>query len=168
MYLQKQKKLWKKNYFFVGILSANNEKSRIRIRKSAVGIPGSESVPKSHGSTTLEQGLQFTKKLMWTKLVIKIGEKRAYKLSQTFCLLVTRYLKNKLVLSNPLKMYPFYNYEPMIKVYSQNVVFTAVLRIHDILVWIRIRGSMLLTNGSGSWIRILLFSSLSFKMPTKN
>ncbi len=36
---------------------------------------------------------------------------------------------------------------------------TAVLRIHDILGWIRIRGSMPLTNGSGSgsgsWIRIL-------------
>jgi hypothetical protein len=39
---------------------------------------------------------------------------------------------------------------------------------HDILVWIRIRGSMPLTNGSGSWIRILLFSSLTFKMPAKN
>jgi hypothetical protein len=26
----------------------------------------------------------------------------------------------------------------------------AVFRIHDILVWIRIRGSMTLTNGSGS------------------
>jgi hypothetical protein len=34
--------------------------------------------------------------------------------------------------------------------------FQAVLRIHDILVWIRMR------------IRILLFSSLTFKMPTKN
>ncbi len=51
----------------------------------------------------------------------------------------------------------------------------AVLRIHDILGWIRIRirGSMPLTNGSGfgsgsgSWIRILLFSSLTFKMPAK-
>jgi hypothetical protein len=30
------------------------------------------------------------------------------------------------------------------------------------------RGSMPLTNGSGSWIRILLFSSLTFKMPAKN
>ena len=29
--------------------------------------------------------------------------------------------------------------------------FKAVLRIHDILVWIRIRGSMPLTNGSGSF-----------------
>jgi hypothetical protein len=28
--------------------------------------------------------------------------------------------------------------------------FLAVFRIHDILVWIRIRGSMPLTNGSGS------------------
>ncbi len=28
----------------------------------------------------------------------------------------------------------------------------SVLRIHDILVWIRIRRSMPLTNGSGSWI----------------
>jgi hypothetical protein len=44
-----------------------------------------------------------------------------------------------------------------------------VFRIHDILGWIRILGSMLLTNGSGfgsgSWIRILLFSSLPFNMP---
>ncbi len=54
----------------------------------------------------------------------------------------------------------------------------AVLRIHDILGWIRIRirGSMPLTDGSGfgsgfrsgSWIRILLFSSVTFKMPAKN
>ena len=48
----------------------------------------------------------------------------------------------------------------------------AVFRIHDILGWIRIRilGAMLLTNGSGSgsWIRILLFSSLTFKMQAKN
>jgi hypothetical protein len=53
----------------------------------------------------------------------------------------------------------------------------AVLRIHDILGWIRIRirGSMPLTNGSGSgfgsgygsWIRILLFSSLTFKIQQK-
>ncbi len=43
-----------------------------------------------------------------------------------------------------------------------------VLRIHDISGWIRILGSMPLTNGSGSWIRILLFSSLTFKMPAKN
>jgi hypothetical protein len=35
--------------------------------------------------------------------------------------------------------------------------FLAVLRVHDILGWIRIRilGSMPLTNGSGSWIRVL-------------
>ncbi len=41
----------------------------------------------------------------------------------------------------------------------------------SILGWIRIRGSMPLTNGSGSgsgsWIRILLLSSLTFKMPEK-
>ncbi len=47
-----------------------------------------------------------------------------------------------------------------------------MLRIHDILGWIRIRGSMPLTYGSGSgsrsWLRILLFSSLTFKMPAKN
>jgi hypothetical protein len=42
-----------------------------------------------------------------------------------------------------------------------------VLRIYDILVWIWIRGSTPLTNGSGSRIQILLFSSLTFKMPTK-
>ncbi len=49
----------------------------------------------------------------------------------------------------------------------------AVLRIHEILVTIRIRirGSIPLTNesgfGSGSGGRILLFSSLTFKMSTK-
>ncbi len=38
-------------------------------------------------------------------------------------------------------------------------LFSPVLRMtwHDILVWIRIRWSIPLTNGSGSWIRILLF-----------
>jgi hypothetical protein len=57
-----------------------------------------------------------------------------------------------------------------IKSKFQNYYSKAVLRIHDILGWIRIRGSMPLTNGfgSGSWIRILLFSSLTFKMPAKN
>jgi hypothetical protein len=52
----------------------------------------------------------------------------------------------------------------------QNYYSKAVLQIHDILEWIRIRGFMPLTNGfgSGSWIRILLFSSLTFKMPAKN
>ncbi len=40
---------------------------------------------------------------------------------------------------------------------------SAVLRIHDILVRIRIRRSMPLTNGSGS-----CFSSLTYKMPNKN
>jgi hypothetical protein len=48
---------------------------------------------------------------------------------------------------------------------------TVVLCKHDILVWIRIgiRGSMPLTDGSGSgsWLRILLISSLTFKTPTK-
>ncbi len=50
---------------------------------------------------------------------------------------------------------------------SMTVKKKPVLRIHDIVVWIRIwiRGSMPLSNGSESWI--LLFSSLTFKMPTK-
>jgi hypothetical protein len=53
-------------------------------------------------------------------------------------------------------------------------LFLPVLRIHDILGWIRILGSMPLTNGSGSglgsgsWIRIRLFSPWTFKMPGKN
>ncbi len=59
---------------------------------------------------------------------------------------------------------------------SGSAFLIPVLRIHDILGWIRIRilGSMPLTNGSGfgfrsgSWIRILLFSSWTFKMPAKN
>ncbi len=56
---------------------------------------------------------------------------------------------------------------------KEHLMIEAVLRIHDILWWIRIRirGSMPLTNGSGSRFgsgsRILLFSALTFKMPTK-
>ncbi len=48
-------------------------------------------------------------------------------------------------------------------------MYTAVLRIHAILVWIRIRGSKPLTNGSrsGSWIWILLFSSLTLRCQQK-
>jgi len=50
----------------------------------------------------------------------------------------------------------------------------AVFRVHDILVWIRIRGPM--GHDSDLWIRIrirmrlriLLFSSLTFKTTTKN
>ncbi len=39
----------------------------------------------------------------------------------------------------------------------------AVFRIHDILVCIRIR-----IHASDQWIRIRIFSSLTFKMPAKN
>ena len=48
------------------------------------------------------------------------------------------------------------------------VLLQTVFRIHDILVWIRIwiRQSMPLTKWTR--IRIFLFSSLTFKMPTKN
>ncbi len=48
----KQKTL-EKNLVFVGILSATDEKSRIRIRMSVVRIHGWGSVPKCHGSTTM-------------------------------------------------------------------------------------------------------------------
>ncbi len=43
-------------------------------------------------------------------------------------------------------------------------IFLAVFRIHDILLWIRIRKSMPLTNGSGS----CYFRQLTFMRPTKN
>ncbi len=48
-------------------------------------------------------------------------------------------------------------------------VWEALLRIHDILGRIQIRGCMPLTNGSesGSWIRILLFSSLPSRCQQK-
>jgi hypothetical protein len=42
-----------------------------------------------------------------------------------------------------------------------------VFRIRDILVRIRILRSVPLNNGSGS-MQIILFSSVTFKMPTKN
>jgi hypothetical protein len=43
--------------------------------------------------------------------------------------------------------------------------FEPVLRSHDILVRIRTRRSI---RTSDQWIRILLFSSLTFKTPSKN
>jgi len=43
--------------------------------------------------------------------------------------------------------------------------FCPVWQIHDILVWIRIRGSLPLTNGFGSWG---CFHHWPFKIPTKN
>jgi hypothetical protein len=52
------------------------------------------------------------------------------------------------------------------KIYSNIFLkLKAVLRIHDILVWIRIRGSMPLTNGyeSGSF-----FFVIDLHTPTKN
>jgi hypothetical protein len=36
------------------------------------------------------------------------------------------------------------------RIFTGAIHCVAMLRIHDILVWIRIRGSMPLTNGSGS------------------
>jgi hypothetical protein len=53
MYLQKVIGKEKFDLFFVGIMSATDEKSMIRIRKSVVRIRGSRSVPKCHGSATL-------------------------------------------------------------------------------------------------------------------
>jgi len=55
------------------------------------------------------------------------------------------------------------NEDPAVKTYLP------VLRIHNILVWIRIRihGSTSLTNGSGSWTRILIFSSLTSRCQPK-
>jgi hypothetical protein len=46
-----------KNLLFVDILSATDERSKIRIHKSVVRIRGYGSVPKCHGSTKLLFGL---------------------------------------------------------------------------------------------------------------
>jgi hypothetical protein len=46
--------------------------------------------------------------------------------------------------------------------YIYLLLLISVLRIHDILVWIRIRGSMPLTNGSGScYLRKNIFLKFS-------
>ncbi len=61
----KQKNLRKKNLFFVGFLTATDEKSRIWVQ-----IFGSGSIPKCHGSTTLHAGYKLTvyKVLVGTKV----------------------------------------------------------------------------------------------------
>jgi hypothetical protein len=72
----------------------------------------------------------------------------------------------------PVGLHSTATYSVPITFDSQKCEYRSVLRIHDILVWIwiRIRRSKPLTNGSGSgsWIRTLLFLSLTFKIPTKN
>ncbi len=67
MYLQNiRKNIEKKNLFFVGILSATDEKkqNRIRIRKSVTRIPGSVSVPKCQECTKFQ--------ISWVKILKKI------------------------------------------------------------------------------------------------
>jgi hypothetical protein len=73
-------------------------------------------------------------------------------------------IKTLLIEILPLSFAPF-----KAKMQGLPTVKRGVLQIHDILGWIRIRipGSKPLTNGSGSGIRILLFSSLTFKMQEK-
>jgi hypothetical protein len=80
MYRNKQKNFGKKKLFFVGCLSATDEKSRIRNRirdrMSVVRIRGSGfgSVPKFHGSTTLVIQIPIlpkTKNLVMSKIVLK-------------------------------------------------------------------------------------------------
>ena len=73
-------------------------------------------------------------------------------------------IKTLLIEILPLSFAPF-----KVKMQGLPTVKRGVLQIHDILGWIRIRipGSKPLTNGSGSGIRILLFSSLTFKMQEK-
>jgi hypothetical protein len=51
-----RKKTLEKNLIFIGILSAIEMISRIRIRKSVLRISRSEFVSKYHGSTTLGVG----------------------------------------------------------------------------------------------------------------
>jgi hypothetical protein len=53
----------------------------------------------------------------------------------------------------PTKLSRIYNIDSFVKPelnYNCNFFLISVLRIHDILEWIRIRRSMTLTNGSGS------------------
>ncbi len=57
--ISKKQKKKLKNSYFVFILSATDEKSRIRIRKPLVRIRGSGSVPKCHESAALQKKVYF-------------------------------------------------------------------------------------------------------------
>jgi hypothetical protein len=76
MYFQKvigKKTLGKKLTFCIASCPPPTKRSRIRIQKSAVRIPGSGSVPKCHGSTTLlDHVLEEYGGLEW-----EMGEKRS-------------------------------------------------------------------------------------------
>ncbi len=81
-----KKKIWEKNLFFVRILKATDEKSRIQIRtrKSVERIFGSGSVPKCHGSATQSK----QNELNWSKKDVSgsflPGQKICTKLFRTF------------------------------------------------------------------------------------
>ncbi len=72
----KQKKLWKKKYFFVGILSATNENSRsrirIRIRKSVVCIRTKMSRIHNTEHSFVTDGISLLGRLGFTGFRIRI------------------------------------------------------------------------------------------------
>jgi hypothetical protein len=78
------------------------------------------------------------------------GETSLKQIYGTFNRAMLRMIPNLRAYADPLTnaMVEFY-------LLSQVRELEAVLQIHDILVRIRIRESMPLINGSGSWIRIL-------------
>ncbi len=79
-------------------------------------------------------------------LLLGVEQFQERKLEESVEQLTVAYIVNQRLLEDP----------PIMANPKLKVNLLPVLRIHDILGWIRIR------------IRILLFSSLTFKMPAKN
>jgi hypothetical protein len=81
-----------------------------------------------------------------------------------------RHAKNFKLIQIDLEQPAESNWVDLVPEHRQDQEFGPVLRIHDILGWIRIRiwirGSMPLTNGSGSDPAIFVIDLP--KMPTKN
>ncbi len=103
----------------------NDPKSRIRILNNSFRIHNSE----------IYSGLRF--RFGSLSISIQLAEPNSTPMFRT--IVFTKYEQNLLVLNPHSCSLEF-----------QHRTRTAVFRIHDILVWIRIRGSLPLTNGSGS------------------
>ncbi len=135
----------------------------VEMQRTRIGRPW---MPIRIHKTAINYEIQYT---LYTLLISSFTCTVPLKMSKKCCLQAIQFIRGK---NNSPSMSSIAHSSHMDIFQVTFLLLHSVLRIHDILGWIRIRGSIPLTNGSGfgsgSWIRILLFSSLTFKMPAKN
>ncbi len=144
--LEKNTVYWKKG---VEIWAFDGKFASIVGDPDVFGPPGSGSISHKYGSGSfpfLITVLSGLKEFLQNKILTQNVCKKLIFLDWKWCAFgqVIR-KKYDTVRKKPLKLLNTVSYKIIL-----STVFSTVLRIHDIFGWIRIRGSMPLTNGSGS------------------